>query len=141
MLSRLAESLGIQSSIAWMGFRSDATHLIADADVFVLSSIYEGMPVALLEAMALGLPSVVTDVGGNTEAVVHGDCGLVVPPRNPTVMAQAISELIRDHKLRDRLADHARQRYMTAFTSEAMAEAYFEVYREVLSAAQTRGRP
>jgi sugar transferase (PEP-CTERM/EpsH1 system associated) len=92
-LHSLCESLGLVGHVHFLGDRRDIPTLLANADLFVLSSIEEGLSLTLLEAMASGLAVVATDVGGNREVVLHGKSGLLVPSRSPERLAEAILHL------------------------------------------------
>ena len=107
-LSRLTESLGLVSSVTFVGHVKDVRPFLEIASMFVLSSDKEGLPLALLEAMASGLPCIVTDAGGNREAVIHENTGLVVPPRSPNMMADAIVRLLGNKEERKRMGTNAR---------------------------------
>jgi glycosyltransferase involved in cell wall biosynthesis len=93
-----------------MGFREDATRVMAAFDVFVLASHYEGLPLALMEALVLGIPVVATNVGGIPEGVTSGVEGLLVPPSRPNLLAEAIATLARDPDLRARMSEAAAER-------------------------------
>ena len=95
---------------AMLGYHDDPPAVLAGADVFTLSSSHEGLPISLLEAMALGLPPVVTEVGGNTEVVTHDVNGLLVPPGRPAELADAYLRLVRSPDLRARLGVAASRR-------------------------------
>jgi glycosyltransferase involved in cell wall biosynthesis len=107
---RLAGELGLDGAVVFAGFRTDAQRLAAGFDVFTLSSTYEGLPIALVEAMALGLPSVVTRVGGTPEVLADGAQGLLVPPRDPAALAGGLLRLLGDPQLRGRMGAAARAR-------------------------------
>jgi glycosyltransferase involved in cell wall biosynthesis len=107
---RLAAELGLDATVVFTGFRTDAHRLLAALDVFTLSSTYEGLPIALIEAMALGRPAVVTRVGGVPEVLADGDQGLLVPPRDPDALAGGLLRLLGDRGLRDRMGAAARVR-------------------------------
>jgi glycosyltransferase involved in cell wall biosynthesis len=107
---RQTRELGLDGSVLFAGFREDAPRVAGAFDVFVLPSDHEGLPIALVEAMALGRPPVVTAVGGSPEVVEDGRSGLVVPPRDPEALADRIVTLLRDPALRRRLGDAARLR-------------------------------
>lgn len=109
-LQRQADRLGLDGAVVFTGFREDAVRLAAAFDVFVLASLHEGLPIALIEAMSLGTPAVVTAVGGSPEVVDHGRQGLVVPPASPEALADGILALLRDDALRDRMGTQARRR-------------------------------
>jgi glycosyltransferase involved in cell wall biosynthesis len=107
---RLAAELGLEGTVVFTGFRTDAHRLLAALDVFTLSSTYEGLPIALIEAMALGRPAVVTRVGGVPEVLGDGAQGLLVPPRDPAALADGLLRLLGDPGLRDRMGAAARAR-------------------------------
>jgi glycosyltransferase involved in cell wall biosynthesis len=93
-ISALATEHGIADKIVITGIRPDVPRILAAADLFVLSSIWEGMPLSLLEAMAAGCPAVATDVGGVAEVLDHGRLGLMLPPGDPAALARAITECL-----------------------------------------------
>jgi glycosyltransferase involved in cell wall biosynthesis len=109
---------------------------IEAAYVVVLSSVQEGLPRALLEAMAAGKPVVATDVGGCAEAVVHGETGLVVPPEDPAALAGAIKHLLDHPDEARRMGEAGRRRVEEHFTLEAMVAKHVEVYQRVLAEAR-----
>jgi glycosyltransferase involved in cell wall biosynthesis len=107
---RLAGQLGLDQTVVFAGFRTDATRLMAGFDAFALSSTYEGLPIALIEAMAVGCPAVVTRVGGTPEVVADGVHGFLVPPRDPAALAAGLTRLLGDRALRDGLGEAAAAR-------------------------------
>lgn len=119
-LERLAEDQGVSHGIRFLGDRSDVADLMEAADLFVLSSEREGLPVTLLEAMRAGRPSVVTDVGGCAEAVEDGRTGRVVPRGDTRALASAMSEVLRDETLRRRMGLAAQLRWHERFTADRM---------------------
>jgi glycosyltransferase involved in cell wall biosynthesis len=134
-LTRHAADLGVSSAVRLLGHRADARMLLDAADVFVLPSIHEGMPLAAMEAMDAGLPVVGTDVIGTAEVVADGETGLLVPPRDPEALATALGTLLSDADLRGRYASAARQRYVQHFTSARMAADTAAVYDSLLRQA------
>ncbi|NEQ06750.1 MULTISPECIES: glycosyltransferase [unclassified Moorena] len=90
----LAEKLGIESQVRFLGVRRDIPALMSAADAYLMSSAWEGMPVVLLEASASGLPMVATDVGGNREVILDGKTGIIVPPQNSEALAKAMQNLM-----------------------------------------------
>jgi N,N'-diacetylbacillosaminyl-diphospho-undecaprenol alpha-1,3-N-acetylgalactosaminyltransferase len=115
------------------GWQNDVLPWLAITDVFVLPSYYrEGIPVTVLEAMAMGLPVVATDVPGCREAVVAGETGFLVPPRNVDELVQAIRKLVEDPALRRRMGQAGRARAVQHFAVERIVEQYLELYTEVL---------
>jgi glycosyltransferase involved in cell wall biosynthesis len=131
-LADLADSLSIADHIAWLGQRDDVPELLAAADLFVHASHEEGFSNAVLEAMAAGLASVVTDVGGNAEAVENGVTGLVVPPHNPTAMAVGILDMCRDQERRAAFGKAARYRVETRFSLDRCMRSYHHLYDGLL---------
>ena len=104
-LRRLAHELGIGDSVRFLGMRDDVPELLPGLDTFVLSSLHEGLSIALVEALAAGIPIVATRVGGIPELVIHGQYGLLVPPADPGALAGAMAWLARDPEVRTRLAE------------------------------------
>ena len=107
---------------------------------FVLPSRHEGMPLALLEAMDVGLPVVATRVIGSAEVVVEGDTGLLVRPRDPVALERALARLLADPALRERFGRTGRRRFAACFTADRMARDTVEVYERVLARAEERQR-
>jgi glycosyltransferase involved in cell wall biosynthesis len=131
-LEGMARSKGLAPSILFTGFREDIPSILAGSDLFVLSSIEEGMPNALLESMAARLPSVATRVGGIGEIVIDGEPGHLVPPAEPGPLAERIGDLLLDAGRRRRLGEAARRRFEALFTLGRMASAYQALYEELL---------
>jgi glycosyltransferase involved in cell wall biosynthesis len=122
----LATELGINAAATFDGRIPRIRDAYAAGNVVVLSSISEGFPYTLIEAMTCGRPCVATDVGGVTEAV--GDTGLVVPPREPAMLAKACVALLRDTDLRHRLGAAARIRALEMFTVDRAITTFDEIY-------------
>jgi glycosyltransferase involved in cell wall biosynthesis len=128
-LEARALMLGIAGRVQFLGDRSDVPALLGAMDVFTLSSVSEGLPLTVLEAMASGLPVVSTRVGGIPEAVLDGDTGLLVPPADPRAMADAIIGLLADPAQRRRLGMAGRARAREWFDLGRMVDAYETAYR------------
>ncbi|MBK7947565.1 MAG: glycosyltransferase [Deltaproteobacteria bacterium] len=128
-LRRLAAELGIGSRVHLLGLRNDVDRLLEAADVFVQPSRSEGLPLAVLEAMAAGLPVVATRVGGMGEAVVDGETGMLVGAERPDELARALRSLLEDDALRRRMGIEARARAEAEFSVETMARRYVELFR------------
>jgi glycosyltransferase involved in cell wall biosynthesis len=107
-LEQLAHRLGLGSRVHFLGWRDDLETILSGLDVVICSSKNEGTPVALIEAMAAGVPVLSTDVGGVGDLVTHGETGWLVPPADPSALARGIERLLRDPALRRRLAAGAR---------------------------------
>lgn len=108
-LERLIGELGLDDHFHLLGFRSDVPAVLAACDLFVSSSLWEGLPLAVLEAMLLARPVVATDVGGTREVVRPGETGILVPPRDPVGLALALSRLVDDPALGHRYASQGRE--------------------------------
>jgi glycosyltransferase involved in cell wall biosynthesis len=129
-------ALGLAERVEIPGWVDSATvsRLLATADIFVLPSHNEGLPVAILEAMGAGLPVVTTPVGAIPELVIAGESGLLVPAGSAAALAEALAELVRNPELRVRLGQNARDRVEQHFRIEATAERFVMMYRALASA-------
>jgi glycosyltransferase involved in cell wall biosynthesis len=134
-LEQMTRTLGLQRQVRFLGTRSDVPELLALTDVAVLPSLEEGFPNAILEAMAAAKPVVATLVGGIPEAVVHGETGLLVPPRDPSALAGAIGRLLDDPGLRTAMGLAGKQRIAERFTFARMVMEMEALYEERLNAA------
>jgi glycosyltransferase involved in cell wall biosynthesis len=128
---RLARQLGLEDTVVFAGARDDAPRITGGFDLFALPSLSEGLAIALIEAMALGRPAVVTNVGGLTEVIEHGKQGLVVNPGDPGELAGAIIRLLEDANLRRALGAAARTRAGDFDIRKALRR-HEEVYTELL---------
>jgi glycosyltransferase involved in cell wall biosynthesis len=135
-LESLVVELGVGDVVRMPGFRSDMPRVLQAFDIFALLSFQEGLPRAVMEAMGAGLPCVVTDVGGNAEAVAHGETGFVFPIDRMEDCRQALTDLARDAELRRAMGQRARQRASRSFTAAGMAREYEALYRDLLAAAE-----
>jgi glycosyltransferase involved in cell wall biosynthesis len=109
-LANVAKELRIDDRVHFLGMRDDVYELLAGLDVFAMSSRFEGLPIALLEAMSAHLPVVATSVGGIPEVVTSGTTGILVRPGDPAALAHAIQGLLDDPDRRERLGDAAASR-------------------------------
>jgi glycosyltransferase involved in cell wall biosynthesis len=135
-LEALCDALGLTGQVTFHGYHANVAPFLSAADFFVLSSISEGVSLALLEAMATGLPAVVTDVGGNREVVVPGETGYLVPPRAPDVLAAVMLRIQSDVPGLDRMGRAARLRVEACFDLRGVVRQYESLYLECLE----RGR-
>jgi glycosyltransferase involved in cell wall biosynthesis len=137
-LRNLARELGLAGQVAFGGPVSGAraARLLAESDVMVLASHSEGMPYALLEAMASGAAVIATRVGGVPDVIVDGVHGLFVPPYNPLAIARAIQRLAGDRTLLERMTEACRRRVAGSFSSERLADDFVRLYWELCG-----GRP
>jgi glycosyltransferase involved in cell wall biosynthesis len=136
-LEREARELGVSDRVAFIGFRTDTPALVAAADVVVLPSLNEGLPLAVLEAMAAARPVVATAVGGTPEIVRDRVTGLLVPPADPAALARAIGELLADPALARRLAEAGRALVRDRLSADATARGVAAVYEELVDPERT----
>jgi glycosyltransferase involved in cell wall biosynthesis len=122
---------GLADRVGLPGYQDDVASLFRDADVFVLPSVSEGMPVSLLEAVAAGVPVIVTAVGDIPDLIKDGVSGLVVPVHDVDALLRAIVRLGRDPVLRSRLASEARMRLERDYSCDQMYERYSALYRQL----------
>lgn len=127
-LRALVRRLSLEDRVRFLGFRSDVADVVAAADVFCLSSVWEGVPLSVQEAILLGVPVVSTDVGGMSEIVVDGRSGRLVPAGDARALAAALDELCASQDLRARYARQARTDLHLRFSTEAMLERLRALY-------------
>ena len=130
-LDRQAKELDVEDIIFFLGFRKDIPKILSSLDLFVLSSHLEGMGSSILDAMASRLPVVATKVGGIPDVVIHGETGLLVPPRNPSALARAILMLYSDKTLASHLGQKGYELVHRKFSAEAMADKVVRLYEKV----------
>ena len=133
VLRARAHALGFAERVRWLGLRDDVPALLAASDLGILASHEEGFSNSVLEGMAAGLAMIVSDVGGNTEAIQHTVSGWVVPPRDPAAVGAAILELAHDPGRRRRLGEAARARAARVFSLEDCVARYRRFYALVAS--------
>ncbi|MDP9377902.1 MAG: glycosyltransferase [Actinomycetota bacterium] len=135
-LAQQAASLGLTSDrrFAFVPFDAAASSYLRALNVFVLPSDWEGLPIAILEALACGVPQVVTWVGGNPEAVT-GDTGILVPPGDPARLSDAIASLLEDAVVRARMSAASIARHESRFTVDRMVAGTASVYDECVTAS------
>jgi glycosyltransferase involved in cell wall biosynthesis len=131
-LSSLARERGVGARVHLLGLRSDIAAVLAAADVFVLPSLSEGLPLALLEAMFAGRPVVASDVGEVKAALAHGEAGVVVEPGDPAALARALDRLLSDPKRAHDLGASAARRAAADYDVSRMVGRYVETYAELL---------
>ena len=133
-IKAIVDRLGLANDIEWRGFRQEINAELARFDLFVLPSLFgEGLPMVVLEAMAVGVPVVATRVEGVPEALRDGVEGLLAAPGDPADLARTILRCMQGEVDREQLASQARLRQAAHFSDEAMAAGVARVYREVLS--------
>jgi glycosyltransferase involved in cell wall biosynthesis len=132
-LHDVAAAQGVADAVLLLGPRVDVADLLAAASVGVLSSDFEGMPLAVLEYMAAGLPVVATAVGGVPEIVREGETGFLVAPRDPAALAERVSRLLDDPELARDMGERGRRRQREAFSRQAMVGAVTALYERLLA--------
>jgi starch synthase (maltosyl-transferring) len=137
LMDQLATRPALACRVRWLGARADVPGLLKSADVLVLASLWEGMPNAVLEAMAAGRAVVATAVEGTAELVIPGETGWLVPPHDPESLGRALLEAARDPGLRHALGRNGRARIEAEFSIERTVMAYERLWAGVLG-YQTR---
>jgi len=132
-LHSLANSLGLDQRLVFSGFRSDVGSFYQIADLFVMSSVQEGLGTAVLDALALGKPVVATNSGGIPEIIQDGVTGKLVEAANPAALAQGIVEMLTSREKATRMAVRGQMRVLKDFTIDAMVEKNVAVYRHILA--------
>lgn len=128
LLERLAAQLGIAEQVTFWGQQLDVSPFFCAADSFIMSSTSEGLPISLLQAFSVGLPAIVTDVGGMAEVVRVAQAGLIVSGAAPAEMSAAILRLAASPRERETFSNNAKIAFQSRFTLEAMVDAYMELY-------------
>lgn len=137
-LRELAFAAGLGDRVHFLGQRPDVPRLLAAADVVLLTSLSEGIPLAVIEGMAAGLPVVATCVGGVPEVVVDGQTGLLAPAGDDGRLGGHLVGLARDPARRARMGQLGRERAVAAFSEDRMHAAYCQLYEEMLPAKRRR---
>ena len=123
---------GLSAAVLFTGFRTDIPKILAAFDLFVLSSHLEGLCSSIMDAMAMGIAVVATRTGGIPEVVEEGGTGLLVPPRDPVALADAILRLMGDPKRRRQMGQAGRRRVTARFSAESMVDETEKLYRLIL---------
>jgi len=131
-LERFSRRLGISRKVFFLGFQKDLSVFYSGLDLFAMPSLWEGMPVALLEALSYGLPVIVTAVSGIPEVVSDGVEGFLSAPANPQQIAAGIMELLSNPQKRLEMGNRGRARAENEYSREIMVAAYASLYREMV---------
>jgi glycosyltransferase involved in cell wall biosynthesis len=123
---------GIQESVVFAGEQKDTSYMYALMDVFVLPSYREGLGLSVLEASAMEKPVVATDIRGCRESVDHGYTGLLVPPRNPEKLAEALLGMLLNPEKRKEMGEMGREKVRREFASEIVFDRLKKVYSELM---------
>jgi glycosyltransferase involved in cell wall biosynthesis len=130
-IPNLARTLGVDENVRFLGHCPEPAEILAISDAFILPSYWEGCPTSLLEAMAFGLPCVAAQVGGIPEIIRHGENGLLIPPKNPVALTDALVSLFKNPGQRGQIAEAARQTFQNRFHIDRMVREYENLYEEL----------
>ena len=133
-LERMVRDLGIEDKVLFAGFRKDIGNLLAASDLVVLPSLWEGLSIALLEAMAAGKPVVTTTIGSNVEVTRGEEAAILIPPKDAEALADAIARFAEDASTANVKAKNARAAYKACYTEDRMLEGYKALYNELFEA-------
>ncbi len=133
-LQERINELGLAKQFKFLGFvtREELIKLYQNATLYVLPSHYEGLPTVLLEAMSCGLPVIATAVSGNLDVITHGKNGILVPPKSPEKIAEAISLLLEDEQIRKKLGENARKTIEEKYTWDILSNNYLKYYTSLI---------
>jgi len=140
-LAELVASLGLEDAVALLGHRSDIGDLLAASDLVVLPSLWEGMSISLLEAMAAARPVVTTSIGSNREVTNDGEAAVLVPPKDPESLAAAIRSIATDEARRQILGKKGQQVQRERYTMSRMLDAYMGEYERLLGQKHVHASP
>ena len=132
-LKRATAQLGIAGAVHFLGMRLDVPELVRAFDVYVIPSIWEGLPIALLEAFAAGTPVVASNVGGVGKVIRHRESGSLVPPRDPAALAAELAHVLGQPELRRKYSEMARRTFEESYSAEAMTRRYEAVYLKAVA--------
>jgi glycosyltransferase involved in cell wall biosynthesis len=132
MLEKKVREAGLQGRFRFLGQQSDMDAFYKSLDIYINTSVHEGIPMSVLEAMSHGLPVVAPNVGGFPEIVEEGVTGYLIDNRDPSMFAARCVELLSDTKKRKHMAEAAQQRVIDHFSKETMATQYYQLYEELL---------
>ncbi len=132
-LKTKADDLRLGDTVKFLGFRDDIPNILHAVDIYVCSSVSEGLSLSILEAMAMSKPVIATDVGGNPELILDGVNGLLVPPRDSGKLADAIAQLIDHPERRLEFGMKSREIVESRFSLERMVRDYETLYKQVLA--------
>jgi len=127
-LTEQIEQMNLNNHIHFTGFRHDVKELLNMFDLFLLPSLFEGLPNVILEAMACSLPIVATAVDGTPEAIIDGECGILIPPKEPGAIVKGVIKLLDDPELAQRLGKNARTRVENFFSNDIQMQKILDLY-------------
>lgn len=130
-LENQVEGMGLKDRFIFTGWREDIPEILSIMDILVLPSLNEAVGIVLIEAQVLGVPVVATNVGGIPEIVIDGMNGILIPPRDPQALAQAVVKLLKDEALRRKMGDAGREWVRDRFSVESMIEKLEKLYKDL----------
>ena len=139
-LEKLIRSMMLNTQVRLLGFRSDIPAFLAGIDIFVSPSLWEGLSISLLEAMSAAKPIVTTSILPNAELIEHQVTGLLVPPKAPKQIAQAITRFVNEPGLAQSCGSAARQRVLEHYSIDRMFQETWDLYIDLLSGRQPKGQ-
>lgn len=137
-LEAQVRELDLQNKVEIAGQVNNVLERLEGFDLFVSSSLWEGLPTVIMEAMAVGIPVIATDIPGSREMISHNKNGWLVPPADPSSLADAIIQLIEDPQLRLELGQAGKQT-VTQYSIEGIAKTYIELYEKLFMQAEKKG--
>jgi glycosyltransferase involved in cell wall biosynthesis len=140
-LQKMSETLGIQDRIHWLGLRQDIPAIMESSNYFVLASHREGVPRSLIEAQAMGLPCIATNIRGCREVIIHNDTGLLIPPKNVEALEIALQELINNPDQAHRLALAGQKHVREHFDEQIVCEKIWQGYEMLLPKKKENTKP
>ena len=132
-LEEMVCSNNLETSIKFLGLRKDIPEIMSSLDIFTLPSLWEGFGIVITEAMASGLPVIASNVDGIPEIVVDGETGILVPPKSPQELAEAVLILAKDPKRRREMGEAGRERVESHFSMKAMGTKFEQLYQGLLN--------
>lgn len=132
-LMSIAKIAGVSDNVTFIGMRKDIPELLSTCDIFVMSSLWEGLPITLLEAMAMAKPIVATSVGGIPEVIENGKDGILVPPKDPEALADAIIYLLRNKEKAKEMGIAAMKKVEEQYSASVVVRKLEQLYEELLS--------
>ena len=130
-LEELAQRLGIKRNIVFTGFRNDINNILYISDLCVVPSNREGFSITVLESMSVGRPIIATDVGGNAEAIVNGESGVIIQSHHPIALADSVITLLKNKKIAEEMAINARKRFEEFFTLDKVIGETMQLYESL----------
>jgi len=131
-LESYSKKLGIRDKVLFTGERTDIPDLLQNMDVFVITSLYEGLSNAIMEAMAAGLPVVATNVGGNSELIIDGETGFLYHPNEPLEFTNKIHDLLNNKNMAKQMGENGKKRIISEFNTEKMIRGIENIYLALL---------